>query len=184
MAVIFSCMDSRTPAELVFDLGIGDIFSVRIAGNVARAKVLASLEYSCAVAGAKLIVVMGHTSCGAVHATVDHLREGRTAKETTDCDHLDDLVREIGRSVEPEEREMTRDPEAQAAFVDLVSRRNVLRVMRQIPHESPALRKMVADGSVAIVGGIYDVSNSNVAFFDAHGNALLPGPTATPVTSR
>lgn len=177
LAVAFSCMDSRTPVEIVFDLGIGDIFSVRIAGNVARAKVLASLEYSCAVAGAKLILVMGHTSCGAVRSTVDFLSHGRTAKEETGCDHLDDLVREIGRSVEPSEREVARDPAAQAAFAELVGRRNVLRVMRQIPAESLALRKLVDAGAVAIVGGIYDVTSSTVEFFDATGNGIVPAGT-------
>jgi carbonic anhydrase/SulP family sulfate permease len=87
LAVVLSCIDSRTPAELIFDLGMGDIFSVRIAGNVSSRKVLASAEYGCAVAGAKLILVVGHTRCGAVKAAVNLICSTRTAAETTGCQH-------------------------------------------------------------------------------------------------
>ncbi|HEY1050688.1 MAG TPA: SulP family inorganic anion transporter, partial [Prosthecobacter sp.] len=101
MAVVLSCIDSRTPAELIFDLGLGDIFSVRIAGNIARDKVLGSMEYATAVAGAKMILVMGHTSCGAVNAAVDLLASHKTAAEATGCVNLDSLITEVQLSVDP-----------------------------------------------------------------------------------
>ena len=101
LAVVLSCIDSRTPAELIFDLGVGDIFSVRIAGNVTSRKVLASVEYGCAVAGAKLILVMGHTRCGAVTAAVNLIGDVRTAAEATGCQHLDHIVNDIQQSTDP-----------------------------------------------------------------------------------
>src|SRR5690606_31740876 len=100
MGVVLTCIDSRTPSELIFDLGLGDIFSVRIAGNIARDKVLGSMEYSCAVAGAKLILVMGQTSCGAVNAAVDLICSHKTAAEATGCVNLDSLITEIQLSVD------------------------------------------------------------------------------------
>jgi carbonic anhydrase/SulP family sulfate permease len=101
MAVVSSCVDSRTPAALIFSMGIGDIFSVRIAGNVARDKVLGSMEYSCCVAGAKLILVLGHTSCGAVRTAVELARKEQTAEEATGCKHIDVLINDIQQSIDP-----------------------------------------------------------------------------------
>jgi carbonic anhydrase/SulP family sulfate permease len=101
LAVVLSCIDSRTPAELVFDMGLGDVFSVRVAGNVLSPKVLGSMEYGTAVAGARLIVVMGHTSCGAVTAAVDFTAVG-SAAEATGCQHLDHILRDIQRTVDRE----------------------------------------------------------------------------------
>ena len=95
MAIVLSCIDSRAPAELIFDLGLGDIFNVRIAGNIARDKVFGSMEYACAVAGAKLVLVMGHTSCGAVNAAVDLIGAGKSPAEATGCVNLDGLITEI-----------------------------------------------------------------------------------------
>lgn len=95
MAVVLSCIDSRSPVELIFDLGVGDAFVIRIAGNVAKEKVLGSMEFACAVAGSRLVVVMGHTSCGAVKAAVDLYDTGKTASVATGCEHLDVLVNEI-----------------------------------------------------------------------------------------
>src|SRR4029077_7697942 len=100
LAVVLSCIDSRTPSELIFDLGLGDIFSVRIAGNITSRKELGSIEYACAVAGAKLILVMGHTRCGAVTDAVSPLDMSRTAAEATGCGHLDQVIQAIEPSLE------------------------------------------------------------------------------------
>lgn len=99
LAVIVSCIDSRTPAEVIFDLGIGDIFSVRLAGNVLSEKALGSIEYSCLCAGAKLIVMLGHTSCGAVTSAVQLAEAGQSAREATGCENLDGIVEELQRSI-------------------------------------------------------------------------------------
>jgi len=141
LAVVLSCIDSRTPAELIFDLGMGDIFSVRIAGNVTSRKVLASAEYGCAVAGAKLILVMGHTRCGAVTTAVNLIGDARTPAEATGCQHLHYIVRDIQQSVDPVTcRGAEPLPAAEKqSFVDAVARRNVLRVVEQMRAQSRTL---------------------------------------------
>jgi carbonic anhydrase/SulP family sulfate permease len=171
LAVVLSCIDSRTPAELIFDLGMGDIFSVRIAGNVTSWKVLASAEYGCAVAGAKLILVMGHTRCGAVTAAVNLIGEVRTAAEATGCQHLDHIVRDIQQSVDPvtcwgvEQR-----PAAEKqSFVDAVARRNVLRVVERMRQESQTLDGLVREGRIVIVGAMYDVVTGDIEFLAENG---------------
>ena len=178
LAVVLSCIDSRTPTELIFDLGIGDVFSVRIAGNVAREKVLGSVEYACQVAGARLVLVLGHTSCGAVGAAVDLLGKGQTAAEATGCTHLDVLVNRIQRSVNPgTARRLLDAPAAERQrYADKVARRNVLRTMRTIRRDSRCIDELVRAGKVAIVGGMYDVKTGNVEFLaaDAEGDARLP----------
>lgn len=103
MAVVLSCIDSRTPVELLFDLGLGDVFSVRIAGNVIGDKELGSMEFACAVAGAKLVLVLGHTGCGAIRAAVDLFGSERSVAEATGCDHLESVVTEVQRAIDPAE---------------------------------------------------------------------------------
>ncbi len=176
MAIVLSCIDSRTPAEMIFDLGLGDVFSTRIAGNIARDKVLGSMEYSCAVAGAKVILVMGHTSCGAVNAAVDLLAAGKTAAETLGCDNLDGLLSEIQISVDP--RTLKRGdewkPGEKAAYANEVSKRNVLRTMRAIRERSSTLDRLVREGQIAIVGSLYDVTTGEVSFFRTEGSSTTP----------
>lgn len=181
IAVVLSCIDSRTPAELIFDLGLGDIFSVRIAGNIARDKVLGSMEYACAVAGAKLVLVVGHTSCGAVNAAVDLICSHKTAAEATGCVNLDTLITEIQESVD---LNTCKQPDQwlqgeKAAYANEVSRRNVLRTMRMIRARSTTLDALVKDGKIAIVGALYDVSTGQVSFFQTaeSSNVSLPIPT-------
>lgn len=178
MAVVLSCIDSRTPAELIFDLGLGDIFSVRIAGNIARDKVLGSMEYACAVAGAKLILVMGHTSCGAVNAAVDLLASHKTAAEATGCVNLDSLISEIQLSVDPATLKEPNQwqPAEKAAYANEVSRRNVLRTMRMIRQRSSTLEALLKDGTIAIVGALYDVSTGQVSFFQTQESNKKPMP--------
>ena len=168
---MLSCIDSRTPAELIFDLGLGDIFSVRIAGNVTSRKVLASAEYGCAVAGAKLILVMGHTRCGAVTAAVNLIGEVRTAAEATGCQHLDYIVKDIQQSIDPATcRAVEARPAAEKqSFVDAVARRNVLRVVEQMREQSRTLDGLVREGRIAIVGAMYDVVTGDIEFLAEDG---------------
>lgn len=165
LAVVLSCIDSRTPAELVFDMGLGDIFSVRVAGNVRSPKVLGSMEYGTAVAGARLIVVMGHTRCGAVTAAVDFTAIG-SAVDATGCQHLDHILTDIQLTVDREacERATKLPPDRKAAFVDEVARRNVLHVVRRIVEESATIRRLVEERRIAVVGVLYDVSTGKMDF--------------------
>jgi carbonic anhydrase/SulP family sulfate permease len=166
LAVVLSCIDSRTPAELIFDLGVGDIFSVRLAGNVTSRKVLGSVEYACAVAGAKLVVVMGHTRCGAVKAAVDLICASQTAAEATACDHLDHIVQDVQRSVDRAAcLAAAHLPAAEKeTFVNAVARRNVDRAAHELRTQSRALARLVGEGRVAVVGAMYDVSTGEIEF--------------------
>lgn len=167
LAVVLGCIDSRTPSELVFDAGLGEVFSVRIAGNVAREKVLGSLEYACSVAGAKLVVVMGHTACGAVTAAVEAGIAGQSPDAATGCDHLSAIVADIQRSMRPEDsRPGMAEMAALARYVDDVAERNVHRVLKQIRTESRAMDRLAAEGRIRLVGAMYDVATGNVRFFD------------------
>jgi carbonic anhydrase/SulP family sulfate permease len=163
LAVVLSCIDSRSPAELVFDLGVGDIFSVRIAGNVAREKVLASMEYACAVAGTKLVVVMGHTQCGAVTAAVTFFQSRKSAAEATGCQHLDVLIDSIQKAIDPADLPPRHEFDE---AVNLVARNNVLRVVKSIPEQSRTLADLVRDGRIRIVGVMYDVRTGRVEFLE------------------
>ena len=128
IAVALSCIDSRTPVELIFDLGMGDIFSIRIAGNITSPKILASAEYACAVAGAKLLIVIGHTRCGAVSAAVKLLDSRRMVAEETGCQHLESIIHEIQRSADSVSRQTTEptSPEI-VSIVDAVARKKIGR---------------------------------------------------------
>lgn len=166
LAVVLSCIDSRTPAELVFDLGLGDIFSVRVAGNVTSAKVLGSMEYGCAVAGAKLILVMGHTRCGAVTASVSFTVTKADVQRETGCDHVGSLVHDIGQSVDPTlgDRFLRFSKDEQQKYVDEVARRNVQQSIRNILSESQTIARLVKEKKVSVVGAMYDVNSGNLEF--------------------
>lgn len=171
LAVALSCIDSRTPVELIFDLGMGDIFSIRIAGNITSRKVLASAEYACAVAGAKLMLVIGHTRCGAVSAAVKFLGSRLTAAEATGCQHLDSIVNEIQRSADGVTSQAASEPpSAEAlAIVDAVARENVLRVVKEIRRQSRTLDGLVRERRMAIVGAMYDVVTGDIEFLAEDG---------------
>ena len=171
MACILSCIDSRSPAELLFDLGIGDIFSVRLAGNVASPKALGSMEFACKVAGAKLIVVLGHTRCGAVKATCDLVAKGLDPVEATGLTNLPAITEPISEAVRMETRTKDRRDASNMEFVDHVAEINVRNAMRWIEDNSPVLRSMVLNGEVAIVGAMYDVATGRVRFLDGVGAA-------------
>ncbi len=152
-AVILSCIDSRVPAELVFDQGIGDIFSVRIAGNIVNEDVLGSMEYACKVAGSKIVVVMGHTKCGAVTSACKHVELGNITALLSKIKPAVTLI---------EAKKDTMDDEA----IEEVSVTNVKISIDRIRDESPILAQMEKDGNIEIVGAIYNVSNGKVEFFE------------------
>ncbi|MEZ6151343.1 MAG: SulP family inorganic anion transporter [Pirellulaceae bacterium] len=167
-AAILSCIDSRVPAELVFDLGVGDIFSVRVAGNVIGTKSLGSLEFAIGVAGVKLIVVLGHTRCGAVTSAVQLISEGRSAHAATGCQHLQAIVDEIAPSVNEHWsgwlETLTKDEFEQE--VDQVAARNVMNTAKQILSRSEVIRNGVYQGRVKVVGALYDVKTGYIQFLE------------------
>lgn len=166
IGAFLSCMDSRASVELIFDLGIGDIFSTRIAGHVVSEKVLGSLEYACAVAGAKLIVVMGHTRCGAVSAAIDAFKAQTPIEQTTGCEHLGTLVHDIQKVVSRNDTVSfgEKGTTQRERVEEWIVRENVSECMTTIMKESTMLRTMINDGKIAIVGCIYDVRDGNVEF--------------------
>ena len=183
LAVVLSCIDSRTPAELIFDLGLGDIFSIRIAGNVASREVLASAEYGCAVAGAKVILVLGHTRCGAVSTAIKLLCSTQTAAEATGCQHLDHIVHVLQQSIDPVvcEHIDARSAEEQESLVTAVARRNVSRMVRRIREQSRILDGLVRERRIAIVGALYDVVTGEIEFLAENGlDHLLPPELVRP----
>lgn len=168
LAVVLSCIDSRSPAELVFDLGLGDIFSVRIAGNVTSGKVLGSMEYGCAVAGAKLILVMGHTQCGAVTAAVNLACSSASVAAATGCQHLESIVRDVQHSVDPSAcAHLDQLSSAERAdFINDVARQNVLRTVATILQQSRTILDLLDQGRVAVVGAMYDVATGKIDFLE------------------
>lgn len=166
LAVVLSCIDSRTPAELILDMGLGDIFSVRVAGNGLSPKVLGSMEFGCALAGSRLILVVGHTRCGAVKGAVE--RAASKDPNTYAADYvnlrvlLEDIDVTVGLGEIGEFSEM--QPDARQGFIDDVARRNVLVVVNGIVERSPALAKLVEERRIAIVGAVYDVRTGFMEF--------------------
>jgi carbonic anhydrase len=164
LAVVLSCIDSRSPAELIFDLGLGDIFSVRIAGNVISTNVLGSMEYACAVAGAKLLLVLGHTRCGAVTTAVSTAGLTESLAQATGCQHIEPILRDIQKAIDPATTRRFPDlPKAeQNAFVDNVARANVLRTVAMIREQSQTLSALVAKEQILIMGAMYDVTSGAI----------------------
>lgn len=150
-AVILSCIDSRVPAELVFDQGIGDIFSVRVAGNVVNEDVLGSMEYGCKVAGSKIVVVMGHTKCGAVTSACNHVELGNVTA-------LLNKIQPAVSAIESKGDEMTSEE------IELVGEANVKHSIERIRKESPILKEMEDNEEIEIVGAVYNVENGKVTF--------------------
>jgi MFS superfamily sulfate permease-like transporter len=164
MAAVLTCIDSRSPSELIFDLGMGDIFSVRIAGNIVSERILGSLEYACQVAGAKLVVVLGHTQCGAVTAAADLLVEGVSAAEKTGCEHLDVVTNDIQQVIDDVTcaRLARATPEQRTEILAEICRRNVLRVITELRTESSTLARLEREDRIDFIGGIYNVAAGEV----------------------
>jgi len=179
MAAVLGCIDSRAPAEVIFDLGLGDIFSARVAGNIATPELLGSLEYACAVVGSKLVVVLGHTSCGAVNAAVDLLAAAKKASEATPCGNLDGLVTEIQQAVDVSRLKKAHEwasPTEKTAFANEMARLNVIRTIKMIRRRSATLDQLVQAGKIAIVGCLYDVKTGQVSFFQTTDSSAAPLP--------
>ncbi|MEO9954790.1 carbonic anhydrase family protein [Nonlabens sp.] len=156
-ATILSCIDSRVSAELIFDQGLGDIFSVRIAGNFVNEDILGSMEFASKLAGTKLIVVLGHTSCGAIKGACDHARLGNLTKLIQKIEPAVDAVEE------PKEEDKRNSKNLE--FVDAVSAKNVELTIARIRKESPVLKEMEDNGDIKIVGAMYNVATGAVDFY-------------------
>ena len=153
---MLSCSDSRAPVEMVFDQALGDVFSVRLAGNIASDKAIGSLEFGCKYLGSKLIVVLGHTGCGAVKAACDNFKDG----------HIGEITNLIKPAVRLEKSILAQRDSSNAEFVAKVCELSVQVQMDEIIHSSEILQDMLANRQIAIVGGIYDLGSGEVHFMD------------------
>lgn len=157
-AAILSCIDSRTSSELIFDQGLGDIVSIRIAGNIVNTDILGSMEFSCKVLGAKLIMVLGHSSCGAVKGACDHVEMGNLTELLA---KLQPAVYEEKTVTNPDER-----TSKNAQFVESVAAINVRRTIKSIVSRSYILEQMVEKGEVAIIGAMHNLESGAVEFYE------------------
>ncbi len=155
-ATILSCIDSRTSAELIFDQGLGDVFSVRIAGNIVNTDILGSMEFACKVAGSKLIVVLGHSKCGAVKGACDHVEMG----------NLTELLSKIQPAVYEEKVTTSERSSKNIEFVENVAEINVKRSVKNIIERSFVLEQMLENGQIGIVGAMHDIETGVVTFYD------------------
>lgn len=155
-ATVLSCIDSRVSSELIFDQGIGDIFSVRIAGNFVNEDILGSMEFACKLAGTKLIVVLGHTACGAVKGACDHARLGNLTALINKIEPAVDAV------IEPQDKSLRNSSNIE--FVNRVAEKNVEMTISEIRSASSVLNEMEKNGEIKIIGGIYDIASGIVSF--------------------
>ncbi|MDA9886803.1 carbonic anhydrase family protein [Flavobacteriaceae bacterium] len=156
-ATVLHCIDSRVSAEHIFDQGIGDLFSIRIAGNFVNEDILGSMEFACKLAGTKVLVVLGHTACGAVKGACDHARMGNL---TALINKLEPAVDAVSSPANESER-----TSANIDFVNAVAAKNVEMTMADIREKSPILKEMEANGEIQIVGGMYDIATGKVSFY-------------------
>ena len=155
-AVILSCIDSRTSAELIFDQGLGDIFSVRVAGNVVNEDVLGSMEYAVKYAGSKLVVVLGHTKCGAVTSACNQVKDG----------NITALMQKIKPAIAMEKTVTQHRDGNNAVFVERVAALNVTHALYEIRERSPIISEMEKEGKVIVIGATYDVESGKVDFYE------------------
>ncbi len=155
-AAILSCIDSRTSAELIFDQGLGDIFSIRIAGNVINDDIIGSMEFACKVAGSKFILVLGHSKCGAIKGACDHVQLG----------NLSTLLAKIEPAIEAETTTTENRSSKNPQFVENVATINAKRSVQDILDRSPILKEMVEDGKIGIGAAMYDVTSGHVEFYN------------------
>ncbi len=157
-ACVVGCIDSRVPATTVFDQGIGSLFVATVAGNIINEDILGSLEFGCAAAGSKAVVVLGHTSCGAIKGACDSVELG----------NLTSLLSKINASVKDtiEPNDPTMRNSSNLSFVNEVAKNNVLRSVENIRVKSNVLRRLEEDGKITIIGAMYDVNTGRVSFLD------------------
>ena len=156
-ATVLHCIDSRVSAELIFDEGIGDVFSVRIAGNFENEDILGSMEFACKLAGTKVIVVLGHTACGAVKGACDDAKLGNL---TALISKLKPAVEAVTEPVDTSKRNS-----GNIDFVNSVAEKNVYMTMENIREKSPVLKEMEDNGEIKIVGAMYDIKDGSVTFY-------------------
>jgi carbonic anhydrase len=156
-ATVLSCIDSRVSSELIFDQGMGDLFSIRIAGNFVNEDILGSMEFACKLAGTKLVVVLGHTACGAVKGACDHARLGNL---TTLINKIEPAVAAVS---EPADESLRNSKNID--FVNQVAEKNVMMTIENIRDQSPVLAEMEANHEIKIIGGMYNISNGEVIFY-------------------
>jgi carbonic anhydrase len=157
-ATVLSCIDSRVSSELIFDQGMGDLFSIRIAGNFVNEDILGSMEFACKLAGTKLLVVLGHTACGAVKGACDHARLGNL---TTLINKIEPAVAAVS---EPADESLRNSKNID--FVNQVAEKNVMMTIENIRNQSPVLVEMEKNHEIKIIGGMYDISNGEVTFYN------------------
>ncbi|MFT5102743.1 MAG: carbonic anhydrase [Candidatus Latescibacterota bacterium] len=157
-ATVLSCIDSRVSSELIFDQGIGDIFSVRIAGNFVNEDILGSMEFACKLAGTKVVLVLGHTSCGAIKGACDHTRLGNL---TALINKLEPAVEAVAEPADEAFRNS-----GNIDFVNEVSKMNVMMTIDTIRAQSPVLAEQERNAEIIIIGGMYDISNGAVSFYN------------------
>lgn len=155
-AIILSCIDSRTSVELIFDQGLGDVFSVRIAGTIINEDILGSMEFACKVAGAKIIVILGHTKCGAIKGACDHVEMG----------NLTALLTKIQPAVASERSVTENRTSSNEEFVDRVTAINIRRTVHAIMERSPILKELIGSGKCGIIGGNHDITTGEVIFYE------------------
>jgi carbonic anhydrase len=156
-AFILSCIDSRTSAELIFDQGLGDIFSCRIAGNILNEDILGSMEFACKVAGSKVVVVLGHTKCGAIKGACDGVKLG----------NLTTLLNKVKPAIEAEVDTRENRNAGNMTFVENVAELNVRQTLKQIPAQSAIIEQLLRNGDIALIGGMYNVETGVVSFYDS-----------------
>ena len=154
-ATILSCIDSRTSAELIFDQGLGDIFSIRIAGNILNEDILGSMEFATKIMGTKIIVVLGHTNCGAIIGACNHVEMG----------NLTTLLNKIQPAIYREKETVENRTGLNESFVKNVTELNIFLTIDRIRRESPIIAELEQQGAIKIVGGLYEVENGRVIFF-------------------
>jgi len=155
-AAILSCIDSRTSAELIFDQGLGDILSIRIAGNILNDDILGSMELACKIAGSKLIVVLGHTKCGAIEGACNNIVLG----------NITALLNKIKPAIEKETETKTERNATNKKFVENVTINNVFLTVKKVKEQSSLLNEMEQAGTIKIVGGLYDLDTGIVTFYE------------------
>ena len=155
-AAILSCIDSRTSAELIFDQGLGDIFSIRIAGNILNEDILGSMEFACKIAGSKLIVVLGHTKCGAIEGACNHIVMG----------NITALLNKIKPAIDQETETITERNGNNKSFLQNVTENNVFITVQKIKEQSSILDEMEQTKQIKIIGGLYDIDTGQVIFYE------------------
>ncbi len=155
-ATVLSCIDSRTSAELIFDQGLGDIFSIRIAGNIVNTDILGSMEYACKIAASKLIVILGHTNCGAISGACDHIEMG----------NLTELLAKLQPSIYQEKTIIENRDSRNIEFVEKVAKINVQRNVKNIIERSYIIENLLLNGKIGVVGGMYNLDTGKVEFYE------------------